>query len=304
MTIHLKRIGILLFILLAACSVGTEPTVVEETAVPPTTAPTATTPATETAVRPTPTIEPEPTAMPPTNPPTSDPEPTTEVEVEVDTADTSATTQNVTISGADGLEIQGTLWLPGGSGPHPGVILLHMLGSNRDSWQPSGLPELLLENGYAVLAIDMRGHGDTGGSPDWALAETDLQLVHEYFTGLAEVDGEATAVVGASIGGNLALITGVNLPAINTVILLSPGLNYRGVTTEDRIKEYGSRPIFIAASEEDSYAADSSRTLQELAQGEAELTMYNGAGHGTNMFSSQPELAMAILAWLDTYIQR
>ncbi|MCP4360530.1 MAG: alpha/beta fold hydrolase [Chloroflexi bacterium] len=307
MTIQLKRIGILLFILLAACSVSTEPAAVEETAVPLRPIPTATTPATETAVRPTPTDEPEPTAIPPTDTPTDTPEPTVEEveaeteEVEKETAD--ATTQDVTIPGADGLEIQGILWLPGDNESIPGVILLHMLGSNRGSWQPSRLPDLLSENGYAVLAIDMRGHGETGGSPDWTLVEEDLQLVHEYFAGLNEVDKGATAVVGASIGGNMALIAGANLPAINAVVLLSPGLDYRGVTTEDHIEEYGSRPIFIAASEEDSYAADSSRTLQELAQGKAELTLYNGAGHGTNMFSSQPELAEAILAWLNTHVQ-
>ena len=37
------------------------------------------------------------------------------------------------------------------------VVLLHSLGYNSQWWED--LPKLLLEKGYAVLAIDLRGHG-------------------------------------------------------------------------------------------------------------------------------------------------
>jgi hypothetical protein len=30
--------------------------------------------------------------------------------------------------------------------------------------------------------------------------------------------------------------------------------------------------------------------------------MYNGAGHGTNMFGSEPELANLILNWLNEHV--
>jgi len=164
------------------------------------------------------------------------------------------------------------------------------------------LSEQLLQNGYAVLNVDMRGHGGTGGTADWQLAEDDMQRVWDYFVSQEVVDGEKTAVIGASIGANLSLITAVNEPQINTVILLSPGLNYRDVTTDDAIIEYGNRPILIVASEEDSYAADSSRTLQEAATGQAELQLYNGAGHGTNMFNREAGLPDLILNWLQQHL--
>jgi len=208
--------------------------------------------------------------------------------------------ENITISGIEELPLQATLYTPGGSEPLPGVILLHMLGSDRQVWDENGLANSLVESGYAVLALDMRGHGQTGGTVDWPLVPADLRHVWKHFTSLDTVDPQRTAVVGASIGANLALTTGADQPSIRTVVLLSPGLDYRGVATENPLQQYGQRPILIVASEEDTYAADSARTLADLAQGESQLEIYNGAGHGTNMFGPQPDLSPLILDWLAT----
>jgi pimeloyl-ACP methyl ester carboxylesterase len=141
-----------------------------------------------------------------------------------------------------------------------------MLGSNRGVWADNGLANLLADNSFAVLAIDMRGHGETGGRRDWAAVERDVQQIWQEFTNWPEVDGERTAVIGASIGSNMALIAAANEPAIKTVVLLSPGLNYAGVTTEDRNVAYGERPILIAASAEDSYAAHQRRLMEQLRE--------------------------------------
>ena len=207
--------------------------------------------------------------------------------------------ENITIAGAEDLLLQSTLYTPDGSGPFPSVILIHMLGSDRQVWDENGIADNLVENGYAVMAVDMRGHGETGNSIDWQLAPEDLRLAWEHFTSLDTVDPQRTAIIGASIGANLALLTGSDQPVIRTVILLSPGLDYRGVATEEPLEMYGARPILIVASEEDTYAAASSRTLAGLAEGESRLEMYNGAGHGTRMFNVQPELSDLILSWLD-----
>lgn len=210
----------------------------------------------------------------------------------------SATEELISVTAADGLSIQTTLYAPGLRRPAPGVILLHMLGSNRAAWGPTGLIDALLADGFAVLTVDMRGHGETGGTADWSLAEDDLARVWTAFAERPEVDGKRTAVVGASIGANVALITAADQPAIRAAVLLSPGLDYRGVTTDDRLGAYGDRPLLIIASNEDGYAADSSRSLAELARGTAQLTLYDDAGHGTQMFVHEPGLAAEISAWL------
>jgi pimeloyl-ACP methyl ester carboxylesterase len=288
-------------ILLVACAENaplptpeSDPTVSVEAAPPPIVIapdPTATS-------EPTPTItaEPLPVAQESEDPATGETEmPPASESQEINVV---RAVEDISIEGADGLIQQSTLYTPDGIAPLPGVILLHMLGSDRQVWEENGFAVTLAENGYAVLTVDMRGHGATGGSINWELVPEDLQRVWQHFTTLEAVDSQRSAVIGASIGANLALISGAGEAAIKTAVLLSPGLDYRGVSTEEPIAAYGERPLFIVASEEDVYAAESSRTLADLAQGETQLQMYNGAGHGTRMFDAQPDLSTLILDWL------
>jgi len=111
------------------------------------------------------------------------------------------------------------------------------------------------------------------------------------------------AIVGASIGANVALTAAALEPAVRTVVLLSPGGDYAGVKTHDPMIAYAERPVLIAASEQDTYAADSSLRLEGLAVGNAELIMYSGSGHGTIMLDREPNLPDLIISWLDDYLQ-
>lgn len=254
------------------------------------------------------TAVPTNTPAPPTNTPepTAEPEPT-ETPVAESAADNAPIlgpilSEAVVIEAADGLELDAAFYAAEGLEKAPGVILLHMLGSSRTIWETVGLADELAANGYAVLALDMRGHGETGGSQDWAQAEDDIQRVWQFFVNRPEVDGEKTAVLGASIGSNMALIAAANEPTIRTAILLSPGLNYRGVAPAERLPDYGDRPLFIVASEDDYYSMDSANKLAETAVGETEVKIYEAAGHGTEMFAPQPDLTALILNWLARHL--
>ncbi len=110
-------------------------------------------------------------------------------------------------------------------------------------------------------------------------------------------------MVGASVGANLALVGGSNEESIKTVVLLSPGLNYAGVETEPALSSFGDRPLLIVASQEYTYSADSSVVLEEAAIGESQLILYDGAGHGTNMFEAEPDLSVQIIDWLDAHLE-
>jgi pimeloyl-ACP methyl ester carboxylesterase len=98
---------------------------------------------------------------------------------------------------ADGVKIVGDV---AGDPDSPAVVLLHGGGQTRHSW--SAAVEPLREAGYFVVNIDLRGHGDSGWSPDGkyspALLAGDLKSV------LADIAGPA-AWVGASMGGMTAM---------------------------------------------------------------------------------------------------
>lgn len=202
----------------------------------------------------------------------------------------------------DGLVLIGTFYGPlDFEPPWPGVILLHMLWSDRTTWDEYA--HELARNGFAVFALDMRGHGETGGEVDWDLAADDIQMVWDNLSARPEIASNRMGMVGASIGANMALVSGTNEPDARTVVLLSPGLSYAGVETSDAMVAYGERPVFIAASQEDAYSANSSRKLHEIAVGEARLDMYQDAGHGTFMLANEPELGEEIINWLKEYLQ-
>lgn len=213
--------------------------------------------------------------------------------------------EDITFNGANDLELHATLYRPGGLPPFPAVILLHMIGDDRSVWADgrTGLARTLMSQGYAVLAVDMRGHGETGSGRDWALAETDLQMVWLAFTMREDVDAARTAVVGGSIGSNMALRLAARQPEIKTAVLLSPGLDYRRVTTEDALAVYGGRPLLIVASRDDDYSSDSAIALQGQAPDTAELLLFDTAGHGTDMLTTQPELTERIVNWLSNHIR-
>lgn len=258
-----------------------------------------------------PTVTPQPTLTPSK---TVTPQITTTIiptqeEISVVTASPQITVEQeimigerVEVEGTDGLKLVGTLYTPGDSpSPWPVVILLHMMWGDRSSWEDFAIQ--LTDAGFSVFAVDMRGHGDTGGEVDWDLAGNDLQQVWNSLGARPEIDEDRMAVLGASIGANLALVTGADNSNVRTIVLLSPGLNYAGVETRDPLLTYGERPVLIVASQEDTYAADSSGRLEEIALGETRLVMYQGAGHGLHMFEREPELADLIINWLGDYLQ-
>lgn len=213
--------------------------------------------------------------------------------------------KDVTFKTRDGVTIFATYFEPEKPGRRPSVILLHMLNRTRADW--SAFARRLAREGYAVLALDLRGHGQSlegagpwmGFSPDQfrAMVE-DVASAHRFLRDAPRADAGRLALIGASIGANVALQYGSRSLEVKTLVLLSPGLNYRGVTTEDAVGPWGKRPLLIVASREDRYSAQSSRRLDRLAQGRHRLILFDRAGHGTRMFEKVPGLEKTLLEWL------
>lgn len=197
----------------------------------------------------------------------------------------------------DGITIKGTYYpsetIKTGA---PALLLVHMLNSNKEAWQ--GFATASQKAGYGVLAIDLRGHGESGGRKfEYGNMENDLDAALSWLTSRPELNKDRIGIAGASIGGNLALRTASRYAKVKSVVMLSPGLDYRGVTTLDALAQYGQRPVMIVAAENDTYAADSARTLNSQALGQHQLQIYPGSDHGTNLFQAQAGLQPMMLAW-------
>ena len=186
------------------------------------------------------------------------------------------------------------------NGNENGIILLHMLNSNRKSWEP--IEADLLNLGYSVISIDMRGHGESNGDwkkfsqDDFNKMVLDAKAGKDYLISQG-IEKDRIVVIGASIGANTALNFAAADPDIKTIVLLSPGLNYRGVETETSASQF-SGSVLCVVSEEDTYSFDSVNILFDKVSGQKKRIDYQNAGHGTRMFDSEPELKEKILDWL------
>ncbi|MDQ7033623.1 MAG: alpha/beta fold hydrolase [Anaerolineae bacterium] len=210
--------------------------------------------------------------------------------------------ETVNLGASDGLVLVGDMYRPDMDGEAAAVLLIHMLGSNRTTYAP--LIPALLEAGYVVLNVDMRGHGETGGSQDWALAETDIQVWLDWLREQENVSSDAVSIIGASIGGNLALIGCANDAQCLTSIALSPGIDYRGVMPESAVTEgLSNRSALLVASHNDGFSADSVRQIFANATGNVSARLYNGRAHGIQLFDNELEsITTLILSWLDEHV--
>lgn len=221
-----------------------------------------------------------------------------------DDTDTSALEPEVVkIEAEDGLMLVGDYYFPTGEMDRetvPAVILLHMLSSNRTKWE-SLIPVLVNDYGLAVLNIDMRGHGATGGSQDWPAAETDVQTLIDWLRTQDGINPDAVSIVGASIGSNLALRGWANDETVLTAVALSPGLDYRGVTTQDAVEAGSDRAVMLVASRQDTSSALAVTTLFAATTADVQVRLYSGRLHGTQLLENEAvvdELTHSIGIWI------
>ncbi|HEV8714715.1 MAG TPA: alpha/beta hydrolase [Candidatus Binatia bacterium] len=152
--------------------------------------------------------------------------------------------QRVSYQVNNGVKLMGDAWGESDAAP---VLLLHGGGQTRHAW--GGTARALAEQGWYAVALDLRGHGDSGWSPDGNyqidVYVEDLHRVLPHFK-------QRPVLVGASLGGMTALLTAGEAPQpVSTAVVLvdiTPRVEQKGV---DRIRAFmTARPEGFANLEE------------------------------------------------------
>jgi dienelactone hydrolase len=191
--------------------------------------------------------------------------------------------------------LAGLYWEPK-KGLSPGVLLLPMLGHGKEEWIP--LAARLHQEGYGVLALDLREQGRT----DREHLVADVRAAFSFLREQKKVDAARIAIIGASIGANAALNFAAQEPLVRLVVLLSPGLNYRGVLTEPPLRNYGARALMLVAAQEDLSSAPAVQRLADVAQGVTVSRIYSGDAHGTDLLGAGGPTTEDIVAFLQAYL--
>jgi alpha-beta hydrolase superfamily lysophospholipase len=206
----------------------------------------------------------------------------------------SSASQRVTLHTDDGVTLAAT-WYEPSSRPAPAVILVHMLQKSRRDWDQ--LATRMAGEGLGVLALDVRGHGESQGSAqELGSMVQDVRAARKFVASRPDVTPARVGIAGASFGATLAALAAAEDPAIGAVALLSPTLEYRGIRIDAPLRKYGARPLLLVASDDDGYAVRTVRDLQKGAAGR-ETVMLNRAGHGTAMLGADPDLGRRLVEW-------
>lgn len=214
--------------------------------------------------------------------------------------------ERIRISTEDGLQLAG-VFVAARAPLHRAVLLLHMMPATKESY--TAFQETLAGAGFASLAIDFRGHGESDGGPDgyrrFSDAEQQKKMLDvEAATRWLEqkgVSGRDLVIVGASIGANLALEYAAAHPDVPAVVALSPGLDYRGVLTMPAVQGLGRRQrLYLAASRDDAKSDAAIDKLAEVSLAKTQVRHFDRAGHGTSMFEREPGFMDELVAWIQS----
>jgi pimeloyl-ACP methyl ester carboxylesterase len=104
--------------------------------------------------------------------------------------------QTVEYTGADGITLVADEWNRGAGNGRPTMLMLHGGGQNRHSWKNTG--RVLADEGFHVVALDTRGHGDSDRAPgaDYAVETLTADVMH-----VLDAIARPVALIGASMGG-------------------------------------------------------------------------------------------------------
>ncbi len=216
--------------------------------------------------------------------------------------------KKVELIASDGRKIAANLFAA--SQPKGWLLLAHMMPADKESWNE--FAGFMREAGYESLAIDLRGHGESDGGPrgyqnfsddQHQQGILDLRAGWEFLKSRRAVP-EKTGLVGASIGANLSLQLAVENPKFKKLVLLSAGLNYRGIDARDLMAKLAEDlAVLLATSRDDGDNADQNNVLYDLIKSSRKkMLVYLQGGHGTDIFKTdeQPNLAEAIRNFIES----
>lgn len=215
----------------------------------------------------------------------------------------AAKAESITTRG--GVQLHLTYWESPNGKESPVIVLLHGEGGNRKKWEPTGAR--LQKAGYSVIAVDLRKHGDSMGAPEPGATSNGVSLKPGDYLAMIADDMEAvkgfmmqkhhagefnvrkTGLVAIGSMGAVALNFAGNdwlrkpypdgpTPAartprgqdVQTVTLISPDANVKGVKTTDAIrllKAAGVSFLVIAGTKDADKKKSADKIFKSLESG-------------------------------------
>ena len=106
------------------------------------------------------------------------------------------------------------------------------------------------------------------------------------------------AIVGASLGANLAALVAADDPVTPAIALISPSLDYRGLRLDPSFAQETRRPADVAGGEHRGSLCVAHGQGARRRRVGREQRLSSVRGHGTQLLAGDPDLARALVDWL------
>jgi dienelactone hydrolase len=210
----------------------------------------------------------------------------------------------------DRAQIAGEFFLPVGVDTPPVLILFHQFGGSRDQWRP--VIDDFMKAGYAVVAPDLRSFGESTRcflEIDFGPCELndlddlikDAAAAIEWVQSKPDLDHTRIAVIGASVGGNLAYVSSGLFDQVKTAVAMSPNANPpSGALLGAGEENFNPRSVLFLTDEAE--ATDAMALAQNVTD-PVEVKVYEGvSAHGVALFDADAEVLADILDWLRLHL--
>lgn len=198
------------------------------------------------------------------------------------------------------------------------IVLLHSLGYSSAWWE--GLAEELVQDGYAVLAVDLRGHGRSIYNAklvkiSWKNLKT--TAFSKYPTDVLAViqkvkdDNVKTAffnnwaIVGSDIGANTGVIV-ADQSSIKpkTIVMLSPTTENKGLYIPVKIAQLSKVDFLSITGDGDVASKGDVEYLSKFAQNEFAQYTSKSKSNGMLLLKNDEGLNNMIVKWIEQYLTK
>ena len=239
---------------------------------------------------------------------------------------------SLTLQTTDGVRLAGWSLVP--SSPTGVVLVQHGYGTCRAD--PLALTALLYRGGYAVVSVDFRGHGESGGACTFGAGERlDVRAALDAVAGDPRLRALPIGYLGISMGAAVGLLTAAEDPRIRAIVSdssyarlgpmvaryqrmmyhlpevpfgwLSAGCLALELRTPlarlDPVRAIGRiapRPVFIIhGAQDESIPVAEARALDAAAGAPKELWIVPGAGHVAGVYVAEQQYAQRVTAFFE-----
>jgi pimeloyl-ACP methyl ester carboxylesterase len=173
------------------------------------------------------------------------------------------TIEVVDIQVSETMILKASFYVPKGDEKAPAALLIHDAGSDRKSM--AALAESMWKAGYAVLTIDLRGHGESINEESddyrklesdkdreamWAFAYRDIESAVRWLRSNKLVHSSNLNVIGNGAGCALAVRHAARDENVRTVTLINPKATILGFSLSEDLLDLEGIPTYFLASKE------------------------------------------------------